>query len=263
MERIDGYILEGVLGEGSTSVVYRAYDRTGCRVAIKLLREEAVNEEVQRRFLRESQVRIDHPNVAQVLGAAVTSTGTPYIVLELLEGASFDVSLTGRPISARDALHVVRQAARGIAAAHRIGVVHRDLKPANIFCCHDGTVKVLDFGVARAADLGTMATRAGQLLGTVLYFAPEQLAGGKSADARSDVWALGMVLYHALAGQPAFARSTAIATAMAIATEPVPPLPPRTPAPLVSVVEYCLRKKPDERLPNALALCAALEIVRL
>ena len=258
---VEGYVLDGVLGEGAMSVVWRARDREGRRVALKVLRTEALDDEMQRRFLREARIRIEHPNVVRTLDAGFAKDGSPFIVLELLEGRGLDARLSSGPLSPREAVHVVRQASRGIAAAHRMGIVHRDIKPANVFVCKDGTVKVLDFGVARWAESTTQGTKTGELLGTLLYFAPEQIGGAARADARSDVWALGAVLYHALTGRVPFARATPIETAMAILKEPMPPLGPRTPAPLAAVVERCLRKRPEERLPDALALAAALGAV--
>lgn len=261
---IDGYELKEIVGHGSTSIVFRARDRHARRVAVKILRSDALSEDLQRRFVREANLRIDHPNVVRTLDAGIARTGTPYIVLELLEGTDLEERFAaGRPFAPREALDIVRQATRGIAAAHRIGVVHRDIKPGNLFACSDGTVKVLDFGVARFVELASGPTKTGQLLGTLLYFAPEQLAGAKSADERADVWALGMVLYHALAGSAPYARKTPIETALAILHQPLPPLGPRVPTTLAAIAEQCLRKDPAERLPNAIALRAVLEAARV
>jgi serine/threonine-protein kinase len=253
-----------MLGRGSTSDVYRARDRAGVAVALKVLRSDALSDDLERRFLREASVRIEHPNVVRTLDAGIAPDGLPYIVLELLDGRGLDARLSGGALASSEALDVVRQAARGLAALHREGVVHRDVKPANIFCCDDGPVKLLDFGVARFAELtrASMATKTGQLLGTLLYFAPEQITGARHADARSDVWALGAVLYHALTGAVPFSGRTPIHTALAIMQEPYPPLGSAVPAELAAVVEQCLCKRPEDRLPNAIALRAALEAIR-
>lgn len=264
LDVIDGYVLEGMLGRGSTSDVYRARDRAGVEVALKVLRTDALSGSLERRFLREASIRIEHPNVVRTLDAGIAPGGVPYIVLELLAGRGLDARLAGGPFSPSEALDVVRQAARGLAALHREGIVHRDVKPANIFCCDDGPVKLLDFGVARFAELTrpSLATRTGELLGTLLYFAPEQITGGRNADARSDVWALGVVLYHALTGAVPFAGRTPVHTALAIMEQPHPPLGPSVPPALAAVVEQCLCKRPEDRLPNAIALRAALEAAR-
>lgn len=231
-------------------------------MALKVLRTEALLPELERRFLREANVRIEHPNVVRTLDAGITRDGAPYIVLELLEGRSLDERLTAGKMEPRSVLLLARQAASGLAALHREGIVHRDVKPANLFCCRDGSVKLLDFGVAHF-DLASIATQAGELLGTLLYFAPEQFFGAYRADARSDVWALGVVLYHALTGAVPFERRAPIETAMAIVQEPHPPLDASIPAALAAVVERCLAKRPQDRLPSAVALRAALDTVRL
>ncbi len=262
-EPIDGYVLQELLGEGSTSTVYRARDAEGRSVAIKILRPECITEPLRERFLREGRAQFEHRNVVRTLGAGFTRLGTPYIALELLDGVTFDQRLKGRPLPPKHALDVVRQATRGVAATHRLGVIHRDIKPANIFCCRDGTVKVLDFGVAHWAELASGSTETGQIFGTLLYFAPEQLMGAKGIDARADVWALGMILYHALVGSLPFARKTPFETALAIARDPLPPLGRHVPSTLAAVVDQCVQKHPDDRLPNAIALGAVLDIIRV
>ncbi|MCC7542446.1 MAG: protein kinase [Deltaproteobacteria bacterium] len=255
---IGPYRTEAVLGAGGMGVVHRAVGPDGRRVALKTLRSGA--KAVDRvRFEREGLLRLDHPNIVRVLDAGVDArTGTPYLALELLDGEGLDRRFARGVLSPNEAIGVGVAVCDGLEALHALGVVHRDLKPGNLFRCSDGTVKILDFGIARVEDSAHL-TRTGIPLGTAIYMSPEQARGEREVDRRTDVWALGNVLYEALAGRAPFLRSTYLATVLAVVAEDVPglELPPPWGA-LAAVVMRCLRKAPDERWPDVKALRDAL-----
>jgi Tol biopolymer transport system component len=269
--RLGPYEIRGLVGRGGMGEVYRAHDpRLGRDVAVKVLPARfADSPDRLRRFSQEARAvgALNHPNIVDVhdLGQA---DGRSFVVLELLEGETLaDSLLAGRP-SVRRALEIGLQVARGLAAAHERGIVHRDLKPSNLFLTPDGLVKILDFGLARltdASDLDTMAsalkTEVGRALGTLGYMSPEQ-ARGKEADARSDIFSLGVVLYEMLAGfRPFPGESAAEIYAALLDGEPDPlsAVNPRVPAPLDQVVLRCLAKAPAQRFQSARDLAYALE----
>ena len=259
-ERIGRYRLLGELGRGGMGVVYRAEDeRLGRPVALKLLPPTRSRDEVAtRRLLQEARAAgaIDHPNVCTVYEVGEATDGRPYIALACYDGETLAARLERGPLGAEAAVRVARGVASGVAAAHARGIVHRDLKPSNVFLCADGTAKVLDFGIARVP--GVALTRTGHTAGTAEYGAPEQARG--HADARSDVWALGVVLYEMLTGRRPFAAPYDAAVLYAVLHEDPPP--PSTvadvPAALDAVVARCLAKDPGARYPDAAALADAL-----
>jgi hypothetical protein len=251
--------------------VHRARDtRLDREVALKVLPAAVAGDpERLRRFEQEARAAgaLNHPNVLVVHDAGAHD-GTPFLVTELLEGQTLRERLRGGPLPWRKAVDVATQVAAGLAAAHDRGIVHRDLKPENLFVTKDGRIKILDFGLARAtggeatAEESTLAaTEPGAVLGTAGYMAPEQVRG-KPADARADVFALGAVLYEALAGQRAFAGETAVErgyailnsdpAALADAGVTVPPAVER-------LVRRCLEKQPEERFQSARDLGFALQ----
>ncbi len=200
------YVLEVKLGQGGMGVVYGGTDQLMTRpVAVKLISPDpGVDEEVVERFLREAKTtaKIQHPNIVNVFDLGRGDEGDLFFVMERLEGDALSQRLRAKGrFEPALAVHVAAQIADALAHAHAHGVVHRDLKPANVMLVRRGEdeafVKVLDFGVAKANDQGTQLTRAGVLLGTVEYMAPEQFLG-KPADARSDIYALGILLYRML-----------------------------------------------------------------
>src|SRR5262245_6930975 len=223
-QTLGAYRVVGKLGEGGMGEVYRAHDTTlGRDVAIKVL-PAALAEDAERmtRFRREAQLlaALNHPNIAQVYGLE-----GPALVMEFVPGTD----LRG-PLPLDDAFAVARQIAAGLEAAHERGIVHRDLKPPNIRITPDGLVKILDFGLAKAlapegadpaADSPTVTgTRAGAILGTAAYMAPEQ-AQGKPVDQRADIWAFGLILYELLTGRRMYSGPTAAETmAQVILKEP-------------------------------------------
>jgi len=261
--QIAGYRLGEVLGSGGMGVVHAALAPDGREVAVKLLRAAALDGETEQRFAREAAIRIDHPNVVQVLDSGTDDDGHPYIVFERLRGTSVDRLLDAGPMDVPEVVALARDACRGLEAVHAAGIVHRDLKPANLFRCDDGTLKVLDFGIARVGA-ATRVTSEGSLLGTAFYLAPEQAKGRADLDARADLWALGVLMYEALAGTGPFEKDSWVGTLLSILSDEPVPLDARgVPTPLWRIVAKCLAKEPSARWPDAGALRAALESLAL
>ncbi|MEM6961527.1 MAG: protein kinase, partial [Myxococcota bacterium] len=262
--------IEELIGVGGMGAVYRARQQNLDRdVAVKILHGElAGNEDVLRRFRREAKVttKLDHPNVVDVLLFGALPEGSPYLVMEYLQGESLGV-LLGRQGSfpLQQALHIGVQIADGIGAAHMQHVVHRDVKPENVLIVHrqddPNFVKVVDFGIARLLrSQGTVQTQSGLIFGTARYISPEA-AAGDPADARSDVYSIGVVLYALLTGAPPFDAATPVALLMKHVQEPPPPMLQKgtaVPAPVEEVVMRCLRKSPAERFEDAVELASAL-----
>jgi serine/threonine-protein kinase len=269
-KRLGPYEIAGLLGAGGMGRVYRARDpRLDREVAVKVLAPEAMGDaERRRRFEQEARAAgaLNHPNVLAVHDVG-SQDGVPYVVAELLEGESLRARIERGPASWRECVDWGRQAAAGLAAAHDKGIVHRDLKPENLFLTHDGRVKILDFGLAKltirpgasAPADSDEPTQPGTLMGTLGYMAPEQVRG-EVADRRSDIFALGAVLFEILAGRRAFGQGSPAEILAAILHGEPPPLPQsRVPVPLAEVVWRCLRKPPDDRFQSARDLGAALE----
>ncbi len=214
--RLERYDLEERLGQGAFGVVYRATQHTPVRrqVAIKVLRPGLDSAEIVRRFEAERQAlaALDHPNIARIFDAGNMPDGRPYFVMELLQGQTFTEHCDSRRLGLRQRLELFLEVCGGVEHAHRRGILHRDLKPSNILVVERDdrvSVKVIDFGIARAlgADIpfGTLATEVGRLMGTPEYMSPEQIDGEPSdVDTRSDVYALGVVLYELLCGRLPF-----------------------------------------------------------
>ena len=280
--RLGPYEIVAPLGEGGMGEVYRATDtRLRRDVAIKILPAEFTGDaERLARFEREAQLlaQLHHPNIASVFGleetTLSTSTGEVVVralVMELAEGTTLAERIASAgPMPMADALPIARQMADALDAAHEKGIVHRDLKPQNVKVTPDGTVKVLDFGLAKAMDPATEAglrsagsasaesptmlspahvTRAGWILGTAAYMAPEQ-ARGRAVDKRADIWAFGVVLYEMLTGRVLFDGETVSDVLAAVLTRDIDwsALPPDTPAPVRRVLGRCLVRDPKDRL---------------
>lgn len=274
--RLGPYEISGVIGAGGMGEVYRARDpRLSRDVAIKLL-PASFSSDVQRlsRFEQEarSAAALNHPNILAVYDLG-TQDGSPYIVSELLEGETLREKLRGGPLPLRKAVDYAIQIARGLAAAHDKGIVHRDLKPENLFVTDDGRVKILDFGLAKLtrpeADgnsqtlVHTVDSEPGTMLGTVGYMSPEQVRG-RVADHRSDIFALGAILYEMVSGKRAFQGDTAADTLSAILKEDPPELNainPRVSPALEGIVRHCLEKNPNERFQSSRDIAFDLELL--
>ncbi|HJW15311.1 MAG TPA: serine/threonine-protein kinase, partial [Thermoanaerobaculia bacterium] len=258
------YEILAPLGAGGMGEVYRARDtRLGRDVAIKALPAEfAADAERLARFQREARLlaTLNHPSIAAIYGLE-EADGARYLVLEIVEGESLAQKLAAGPLPVEEALAVCAQIASGVSAAHEAGVIHRDLKPGNVMVRPDGSVKVLDFGLAKATeapgssgDLSasptiSVGTRTGVILGTAAYMSPEQ-ARGRALDKRTDIWSFGCILYECLTGRQVFREETVSDTlASIIRSEPDwSALPPETPSKIRDLIRRCLQKDPRRRL---------------
>jgi serine/threonine protein kinase len=277
--KLNPYEIVSPLGSGGMGEVYRAHDsRLGRDVAIKVIpRESSHDSERVRRFEQEARAAgtLNHPNVCAVYDLG-THEGSPFVVMELLEGETLRQILQGGTIPLRKALDYAAQAAEGLTAAHAKGIIHRDLKPENLFVTKGGRVKVLDFGLAKLtgaevsvpgpgiagemAPPGTM-TSPGAILGTTAYLAPEQIRG-ESVDARTDVFSLGTVLFEMLCGRRPFDGRTSADVMSAILNQEAPALAtlrPDAPPQLAWFVRRCLAKHPDRRVQTSLDVRNELE----
>jgi eukaryotic-like serine/threonine-protein kinase len=259
-ETIAHYRISSKLGEGAMGEVYRATDsKLGREVAIKLIPEDFASDSTRMsRFTREAQVlaSLNHPNIAAIYGVEDRA-----LIMELVEGPTLAERIKHGPIPLDEALEFARQIGEGLAAAHDKGIVHRDLKPANIKITPGGTIKLLDFGLAKsdgpwasptavddAPTLTVASTGAGMILGTAAYMAPEQ-ARGRNVDRRADIWAFGVILYEMLTGTQTFAGDT-IADVLASVVRQDPDLT-RVPAKVRPLLRRCLEKDPKRRLRDA------------
>ncbi len=278
--RLGPYEIVATLGAGGMGEVYRAHDtRLERDVALKVLPAGALGDKTAReRLAREARLasRLNHPHICTIhdVGESDPSTGSgqavTYIAMELVEGQTLSARLAEEPLSTEQVLKYGEQLAGALAHAHARGVVHRDFKSANVVVTPEGQVKVLDFGLAKRltdqqlADATTVMehslTAPGMVAGTLAYMAPEQLRG-QAADERSDIWALGVVLYEMASGQRPFQGQTGFELTSAVLKEVPPPLPSSVPAPLAGVIEHCLVKEPGERYQRSSEVQAALETV--
>ena len=265
--RLGSYEIVAPLGAGGMGEVYRARDtRLGRDVAVKVLPEAfAADAERMGRFEREAKVlaSLNHPTIATIHGLE-DSGGTRGLVMELVEGPTLADRIAKGPIPIDEAVAIAKQIAEGLEYAHERGIVHRDLKPANIKVTADDSVKILDFGLAKALEgdpasidistsptISRMATQAGIILGTAAYMSPEQ-AKGKTVDRRTDIWSFGCVLYEMLTGMMAFSGETVTDTlAAVIKSEPDwSLLPGNTPPAMRNLLQRCLKKDARRRLQS-------------
>jgi len=258
--------IDALIGKGAMAQVYRALDlQTQAFVAIKILRGAIEADPAARqRFAREAEVqqRIRHHNVAALLGTGVTDRDEPYIAVELLHGKTLrDVLKGGFPVEPRRAASYAWQALQGLSAVHAAGVVHRDLKPANIMLePSPGPVErvvLIDFGFA-AVEGNAKLTAAGTVVGSLTYMAPERFRG-EPIDHRSDLYAIGVILYELLVGRPPFTGTDDYDLVDKHLDTPPPPLSDAFPRELDDLVNVALAKHPDDRYPDAAAMAAALE----
>jgi tRNA A-37 threonylcarbamoyl transferase component Bud32 len=282
---LDGYEILGELPHGGQALVYLARQTsTGRRVAVKVLTDgRFASARARRRFDREADVlaALDHPHLVSVVDAGQTADGSPFLVMPYVDGLPLDEHLAAPPAAgglggadARPVLALFERLARAVHAAHAAGVIHRDLKPSNIRVDRNGEPRVLDFGLARLSDppegpaadvrggASATLTMAHHILGSPAWMSPEQAAGAADAvDGRADVYALGVTLYHALAGRPPYPDAGPPHAVLAHVLGTTPIAPSRSPLArrgvtrrLDAVVLKCLAKHPDDRYPTAAAL---------
>jgi serine/threonine-protein kinase len=259
-QQLGRYEVLGLLGAGGMGTVYRALDPTlGRQVAIKALAPTFRGDAASlRRFEREARVlaTLSHPNIATIYGFEQLD-GSPYLVLERVDGETLANRLARGSMSIEETLRVGGQVVEGLEEAHSKGIIHRDLKPSNVMLTSDGRVKLVDFGLAKPVDapprpdVPEPITASGVVIGTARYMSPEQVKG-ESVDVRTDVWAFGCVLYEMLAARPVFAgRSTSDVVAAVLRDEPDwQALPPGTPRNVHRLLRRCLRRDPRLRLQH-------------
>jgi len=263
------YEVSGEIGRGGCAVVVEARDMHLHRlVAIKILKERTVDASSRERFAREARVAaaIHHPNVCSILDAGRLPDGRPFVVMERLWGETLRACLQRLgPLEAEVGIDIAMQMLSGLEAVHSLGVVHRDLKPDNVFLVQRSgcmpVVKLLDFGMCRQSIFDSdeplddrTLTRAGTVVGTPEYMAPEQAAGKRAFDARIDVYAVGLLLYEALSGKRVFEGPDARAILVSILTKRVPPLRthrPDLPSGLERVIGRALERDPGARWATA------------
>jgi serine/threonine protein kinase len=270
-EILDGkYRVDKVLGVGGMGIVVAAtHVQLNTRVAIKFLLPAAMgNAQIIERFAREARaaVQIQSEHVARVTDVGSLPTGSPYMVMEYLEGNDLAHAVEREgAMPVERAVGYVLQACEAIAEAHALGIVHRDLKPANLFLARragrDPIVKVLDFGISKTNETGSGLTQTSSVMGSPFYMSPEQMMSSKDVDSRADIWALGIILYELLSGQPPFSGETMAEVVFQVTQRDAPPLSqrrPDVPEGVVAVVSRCLIRDPRQRYENVARLAAAL-----
>lgn len=251
------------LGVGGMGVVYKALDtRLNRVVALKVLSDHLLaNEDAQERFLVEAKAAaaLDHPNICAIHEVSESDDGRIYIAMQYYEGDTLRQRIDKGPIPLPQALDIAAQICRGLVQASRQGIIHRDIKPANMILTADGTVKIVDFGLAKYVD--SELSKTGTRVGTVDYMSPEQ-SRGESVDQRTDIWSLGVVLYEMLSGKRPFRAGSDHAVVNAILNSrpaPLASLVPSLPFGVVSVVERAMHKDPARRYPDNAAILEDLE----
>jgi serine/threonine protein kinase len=273
-QTVGHYRIESKVAEGGMGVVYRAVDVHLDRpVAIKVLRPDAVADpERRRRFVREARAAsaLNHPNIVTIYDID-RSEGVDFIAMEYVPGLALDRLIERGRLALKDVLRYAIQAADALAKAHGAGIIHRDLKPGNIMVTPDGSVKLLDFGVAKLVETASddaettlqssPLTQEGTIVGTIAYMSPEQ-AEGKPIDARSDIFSFGAILYEMITGRRPFSGETKVATLTAILHEepkPITEIVTTAPREIERLIYRCLRKDPNRRIHHIADVRVALE----
>ena len=266
----DRYEIKSVIGHGGMGIVFQALDtELGRDVAIKvLLFDGARDEDAQERFLREAKVLavLNHPNIVRIYSSGINEKGNPYHIMEFLKGSPLCAELAAKRVGASEFFSIFAQVLQGMEQAHHSGIVHRDLKPSNIMHCKDSDgrdiYKIIDFGIARiqesaAASVtgGHTLTRTDAILGSPLYMSPQQCRGERG-DERSDIYALGCIMYECIAGEPPFKGESTFETMYMHMSTPPPSLEQKTHSvyskQLAALITQCLAKRPEER-PETIA----------
>jgi len=250
------------IGAGAMGKVYRAWDeRASKHVALKILEAK----DSSHRFEREARVlsQLVHPNIVRYIAHGVTLDGQPWLAMEWLEGEDLESRLHKGALSLGDTLRIAKGVAGGLAWAHEQGFIHRDLKPSNVFVVGRdfNNVKIVDFGLARGEIVDAPITKTGTFMGTIEYMPPEQINDAKRADARADVYSLGAVLFHCMAGQPPHQGASVVDTMRRALTEvarPLRTLRPDAPKELEALLASMLLKDREQRPADGRAVFAAL-----
>src|SRR6185503_13818463 len=267
-EKIGRYQILERVGKGGMGVLFRGYDPVLDReVAVKVMHEDFSDdtEQMRPRFYREakSAAKLQHRNIVTIFEFA-EENNQPHIVMEFLRGFPLSSRMEQKPdLTLDDKLDIVAQLCSGLGYAHSQGVVHRDVKPANVFLLEDGTVKLLDFGIAKLAT--STLTRQGDVVGSAPYMSPEQIAGAQDLDGRSDVWSTGVLLYELLCGRKPFdgeGLTTVIAGILREQPPAIEQFVPGLPQQLLDVVSKALEKDRDQRYRSAEELGRDLQLIR-
>ncbi|RMH20340.1 MAG: serine/threonine protein kinase, partial [Acidobacteria bacterium] len=264
-DKIGDYEVVGRIGQGSFGVVYLGRDPYLKReVAIKIC---SVNDrELRQRFYREAEIagKLQHENIVTVFSFGLEGE-LPYLVQEYLAGEDLDAIIKrGDDVAPAQKLDWLRQIARGLAYAHKHGIIHRDIKPGNVRILPEGQVKIMDFGIAKLASAETQLTQKGVTMGSASYLPPEQVQA-EELDQRADIFSFGVLAYELLSGQRPFRGNTLSAVVYQILYKVPAPLTaswPACPQPLADLVARCLEKRPQKRYPNFGSLMPELEAVR-
>jgi eukaryotic-like serine/threonine-protein kinase len=266
----DTYTIEGLIGRGGMGAVFLASHRrlAGKKVAIKMLLADLGGDEILARFKREADIAssLDHPNIVKVENYNVLADGTPYIAYEFLQGESLAQRLANGPLPLDQVFTIIRGVGSALGAAHRAGIVHRDLKPQNIFLVQSEVAghaiemaKVLDFGISKLRGSQTVKTQESTLLGTPQYMAPEQATGQHAnVDERTDIFALGAIVYEMLTGRPAFSGVSIPEVVFKVVYEQPSPLDVPVPQPVADAITRAMQKQASDRFPTVAAFVEAL-----
>lgn len=259
---LDKLCVESILGEGGMAVVYGVrHELLELPLALKILHPALAMDEAESRFFHEAKIaaRIRNEHVCSVLDVGRLPDGSPYILMDLLEGTTLEDLVAKRgPLSVPEAIELALQTLEGIAHAHAVGVVHRDLKPKNLFVSLGGTLKVLDFGVSKSMMLEGL-TMSGTFIGSPTYASPEQILEPQTVDVRTDIWSMGVVLHEMLTRQVPFDGEALETVLRGILHEPAPPVARLdVPLELKTIILRCLAKSREERFANVFELATAL-----